>query len=301
MGREMLYESAEELRRFDARPCRRRARPRGVLVCPPDHFDVTEVRNVHMEGMLGTVDHDAARAEWEALVRGMEALGLEVARLEPAPDLADMVFTCNPSLGGVDREGRPFAILSRMRHPGRAREVERHRRWLRARGVRIVEIPAEAEGVWEGGGDAIWHPGRYFLWGGHGQRSDRQPYAALSRTLELPVALLRLDDPEFYHLDTCLAMLDERSAAWVPAAFTEEGRGLIAVGFERLIEVDETEARERFAANLYSPDGARVLLPAGAPKTRARLERAGFEVHELATDEYLKSGGSIYCMRQEIF
>ncbi len=290
-----------DLFQFDPTPFEQPRRPRGVLACPPIHFDVVDVRNVHMQGKAGTVVREEALREWASLVEELEALGLLVDRLDPQPGLVDMVFTCNPSLSGVDRKGRPFAILSRMRHPGRAGEVERHHQWFQERGIRTVEIPLEVLGCWEGGGDSIWHPGRYFLWGGIGPRSDREPYKAISRMLDLPVALLHLKDPDFYHLDTCLAALDEQTAAWVPAAFDSAGRELLQAGFQRLIEVDEREARERLAGNLYCPDGRRVLLPSGSPKTRERLEVEGFHVREVKTDEFLKAGGSIYCLRQELY
>jgi len=296
-----IYREASELRRFDPTPFRRESRPRGALVCPPDHFEVMDVRNVHMEGMVGSVNRGAAVREWAGLVAELEALGLGVERLDPRPGLVDMVFTCNPCLTGLDLRGRPLAILSRMRHPGRAGEVECHRLWLRGRGIRIVEIPPEVPGCWEGGGDSIWHPNRFFLWSGCGPRSDREPHQALSEMLHLPVALLRLEDPRFYHLDTCLAVLDEETAAWVPAAFDAKGRELIRAGFRRLIEVDGEEARDRLAANLYCPDGRRVLLPSRCPRTAARLEAAGFRVREVETGEFLKAGGSVYCLRQEFY
>jgi N-dimethylarginine dimethylaminohydrolase len=40
-----------------------------------------------------------------------------------------------------------------------------------------------------------------------------------------------------------------------------------------------------------------VLLPAGCPVTRARLEHEGFEVREVDTAEFQKSGGSAFCMK----
>ena len=160
------------------------------------------------------------------------------------------------------------------------------------------EEPGEV--VWEGGGDSLWHPGRHFLWAGYGQRSQRAAHQGLSRTLRVPMALLRLVDPVFYHLDTCLALLDRETAVWVPEAFDETARELLRHAFPRLLEVEAAEARGRLAANLYCPDGKAVLLPDAAPRTRRRLEEAGFRVREVPLDEFLKSGGSVFCLKQEL-
>jgi N-dimethylarginine dimethylaminohydrolase len=118
--------------------------------------------------------------------------------------------------------------------------------------------------------------------------------------LDLDVAILQLPDPTFYHLDTALALLDGSCAAYIPAAFDDPGRTLLEAAFENLIEVDDLEAREVLAGNLWCPDGRHVLMSAGAPITRSRIESNGFQVLEIETGEFLKSGGSVFCMRQEI-
>ena len=118
--------------------------------------------------------------------------------------------------------------------------------------------------------------------------------------LDLEVAFLQLPEPHFYHLDTALTLLDENCAAFVPAAFDETGQALLQTAFDRLIEVDDREARELLAGNLWCPDARHILMSAGATVTRSRLETAGFQVVEIETGEFLKSGGSVFCMRQEI-
>ena len=39
-------------------------RPDRVLMTTPEHFDVEHVINPHMQGNLGAVDHERARAQW---------------------------------------------------------------------------------------------------------------------------------------------------------------------------------------------------------------------------------------------
>lgn len=279
----------------------RAAQPRGVLVCAPTYFDVVSVQNVHMQGRLAQVDPARAQLEWRDFCNALREMGLAVEELSPDPDLVDLVFTANPSLHGIGLDGEPFVIVSRMRHPSRQPEVARHEDWARTRGLRRIHLPTDVVGCFEGGGDGVWHPDHFVLWGGVGPRSDLACYEALSAQLDLPVALLELIDPTFYHLDTCLATLGPGRAAAVLEAFDDRGRALLRAAFEQLVEVDETEARERLAGNLYCPNGRDVLLPAGSPRTRERLESLGLRVRELRTDEFLKSGGSIYCMRQDLY
>ncbi|MFN0057748.1 MAG: dimethylarginine dimethylaminohydrolase family protein [Planctomycetota bacterium] len=276
------------------------SRVHGVLVCRPSHFDVVDVRNAHMAGHVGGIDRARALGEWEEMVATFRRARLVVEELPSEPGLVDMVFTANPCLTGVDRDGLRIAICSRMRHPERVPEVEHHKNWFRRAGVHIVELDFGTH-TWEGGGDTIWHPARYVLWGGVGPRSERAAFEILSAQLAAPVALLELVDPAFYHLDTCLAVLDLETCAYVPAAFNARGRALITTAFPHALEVDEHEAREQLAGNLFCPDGHQVFLPAGSPVTRARLEDRDYHVIEIATGEYLKSGGSIYCMRQNLY
>jgi N-dimethylarginine dimethylaminohydrolase len=40
-----------------------------------------------------------------------------------------------------------------------------------------------------------------------------------------------------------------------------------------------------------------VLIQRGCAVTNERLRAAGYEVRELDTDEFLKSGGSVFCMK----
>ena len=92
-------------------------------------------------------------------------------------------------------------------------------------------------------------------------------------------------------------MLDEQTVMIYPRAFDEVGLELIHHFFDVVLEIDEQETLESFACNATAIAGKRVLLPSGSPKTARLLESHGFTVAELPTYEFLKSGGSIYCMK----
>ncbi len=279
--------------------------PTGVLLADPAHFDVVSVQNPHMEGQVGKVDREAARWQWESLRETLASLNLEVHVLPADPALPDLVFAANPSLPFARPDGSRHVLLSRMRHESRRPEVAHHERFYRERGAAVHAL--EAPGPFEGCGDALLVPGRPLLLGGHGFRTDPAVYEEVSALLGLPVALLPLADPAFYHLDTCLMPLGPQEALWVPEAFANEARALVRAIFPELIAADAEEARTRLAANAIAvPEEVTgqepaVVLDAGCPKTAERLLGRGYRPVLVETGEFLKSGGSAFCLKNWVW
>ena len=58
------------------------AGPTGVLVCPPDEFDVIDVKNPHMARSVGAVDRAVAREQWGRLIEAFQRIGLPARRVE---------------------------------------------------------------------------------------------------------------------------------------------------------------------------------------------------------------------------
>ena len=266
-----------------------------VLLCPPDDFDVVDVKNAFMQGQEGKVDRARARVQWDALARTFLGIGLEVERLAPTPGCEDMVFTANPSFTGMNARGKRVAVLARMRHPSRQREVAAHREWFLSHGYDVIESPVQ----FEGGGDAVWHPGRRVLWGGYGQRSVPEVYPFLAMVFGVEALTLELAT-DFYHLDTCFCPIDKRTVLLYPKAFTRSGLALIRRHFKQVIEADAADARERFACNA-AVHGKHVVIQRGCTALEDRLRKLGCEIHWVETGEFLKSGGSVYCMKQWLF
>ena len=272
-------------------------RPARVLMTTPDHFRVDYVINPHMEGHVGTVDVGRAQAQWGALKAEYERLGVPVSVVSGAAGQPDMVFCANQTLPALDADGRPVAVMSRMHAPERADEVPAYARFFADAGYDVRHLEDSLPGTFEGMGDAIWHPGRRLLWGGYGFRTDRAVYDRLGDALGTAVLPLALHDPDFYHLDTCFCPLDEQTVLVYPGACTVADLDTIRAHFERVIEAPEDEARGLFACNAHSPDGKTVVIQRGCVETNRLLGEAGFEVVEVETDEYLKSGGSVFCMK----
>jgi N-dimethylarginine dimethylaminohydrolase len=275
--------------------------PRRVLLADPAEFDVAYAINPHMlgeSGELKRVDRELARAQWNALKSAFEASGLEVHVASALTGHPDLVFCANQALPiprGASVLGRPLALASNMRWAQRRGEVGHVLGALGRLGYapRRLATLAPLEGM----GDGLWHPGRALLWAGVGPRSTLAAWDAVARWIDAPVAHLELIDPDFYHLDTALALLDERTCLWHPDALSRRSRRLVERLIPRCIEADPGEARTLLACNACSPDGRRVLIQRGCEVTGGRLRAAGYEVLELETSEFLKSGGSVFCMK----
>jgi N-dimethylarginine dimethylaminohydrolase len=275
-------------------------RPRevGVLLADPAYFDVEYVINPHMEGHIGTVDPAVARAQWTALRDVYARLGYEVHVLDGVPGLPDLVFTANQSFPAQLPSGQWVALLSVMHNPQRKGEVPIVKAWYDERGARTLAMRREEREIaFEGMGDAHWFPSRRFVVGGYGFRTDREAYDRIAAVLGCDIATVHLTDPRFYHLDTCLAPLDERTALWVPDAFEPTGRAVLQRIWEHLIEVPMDEASTLLACNGHCPDGKHFIVQDGAVRTMEAVADAGFEVIPLDTGEFLKSGGSVFCMK----
>lgn len=263
----------------------------------PDHFEIRYVINPHMAGNVGSVDTKRARQQWDALKEAFESSGVPVDVVEGMPGQPDMVFCANQTLPFIREDGSKGVVLSKMYAPQRAGEVKHFERHFISQGWEIVDDLFQGDLEFEGMGDAIWHRGKRLLWGGHGFRTDVSIYDLISSKLDTPVIALQLDDPEFYHLDTCFCVLDEETVLIYSPAFKQAGLDLIHHFFPRVIGAPEREARDLFACNAHCPDGKHVVIQRGCTTTKAALEGLGFTVIEVDTDEYLKSGGSVFCMK----
>src|SRR5688572_17215872 len=77
-----------------------RGEPLKVLMCSPVHFDIVDVKNIHMEGKAEGLDRNKAVAQWESLKAVYQNLLEddvieELAVLPGAPGCEDMVFCAN--------------------------------------------------------------------------------------------------------------------------------------------------------------------------------------------------------------
>jgi N-dimethylarginine dimethylaminohydrolase len=294
-----LYYSISEGPRAP-RDCAATAPPARVVLCDPAEFDVVEAINVHMRdasGQLNRIDRAEARRQWQQLVDAYRGAGIDVSILPAAPGLHDFCFAANPSFVLPLPGGQSEVWLGRMAHASRRGEVAFHAEFAKRAGLVIREMPPWVESF-EGTGDAVLHPGRFALHAGVGPRTSESAWRALAQAHpEMTFYCYRLQNPEYYHLDTALAPLDETRAMIVREAFDEDGRGLLQNAFSDLFEIPRDEAL-RFAGNAHCPDGRHVLLQRGCARTESWLASRGYVPVPVETSEFIKSGGSVFCLKQ---
>ncbi len=273
-----------------SRPSRygeRVATRRHYLMCPPAHFAVTYAINPWMRPGV-PVDVERALAQWHALRRTYLDLGHRVDLLDPVPGLPDMVYAAN---GATVVDGVVYG--ARFRHAERAPEADAHCAWFRAAGFRRVVDPRFVN---EGEGDLLVAGG--VILAGSGFRTDPCAHAEAARVLGREVVPLELVDARFYHLDTALAVLDETTVAWLPAAFSPASRAVLS---DRYPDAALATAADAAVLGLNAvSDGRHVVLPAEATDLAAALAERGFVPVPVDMSELLKGGGGPKCCTLEV-
>jgi N-dimethylarginine dimethylaminohydrolase len=281
----------------------RRALPSSVLLCRPDGYRIAYAINPHMRdaaGRLRQVDPARARLQWEGLASAYRAAGLAVEIIAGDPSCPDMVFAANQTLPFRREDGSKAVLLSNMHAPERRPEVAHFEAWFKSRGFDVRRLPGKEAPQFEGHGDFLWHPGRRVLFGGFGFRTAPQAPAAVAAATGIPVVPLLLVDPRFYHLDTCFMPLDDHRALLFRPALDAVSQAVVAACFEDLIEPPEEEACSGLACNADTPDGRTVVVERSCTATIRVLSDRGFAVVPLDLSEFLKAGGSAFCMKQAL-
>ena len=263
------------------------ARPRRYLMCRPEHFEVSYAINPWMDVTRGA-DRTLAVQQWEALRETYLRLGHRVETIRPEPGLPDMVFAAN---GGFVVDGR--ALGARYTHAQRAAEGPVYLRRLVELGLTDVAEPVcvnEGEGDFLVVGDLIL--------AGTGFRTESGAHTEVQELFGLPVISLNLVDPRYYHLDTALAVLDERTVAYLPEAFSEGSRQVLRLLFPDAVLASPEDAAV-LGLNAVS-DGRNVVLSAQATGLISELRRRGFTPIGVDLSELLKAGGSAKCCTLEV-
>ena len=264
---------------------------RRYLMCPPRYFAVSYAINPWMDPSR-PVDAARAMTQWTALADTYRALGHTVEVIDPEPGLPDMVFAAN---AGTVIDG---AVLgARFRNAERAAEAEHYRRWFATHGTPDLVMPSAVN---EGAGDLRWTGS--LLLAGTGFRTEPAAHREAQEVLGIPVVSLRLIDPRYYHLDTCLLVLDDSPAtpliAYYPPAFSPGSRRVLARLFPDAVIAGAADAA-CLALNGVS-DGGSVVLPAEAEDLGRAVAARGFEPVFVDISELRRAGGGPKCCTLEL-
>ncbi|MFF4188243.1 dimethylargininase [Streptomyces sp. NPDC001691] len=253
-----------------------------LLMCRPQYFDVTYSINPWMNPEKPT-DAEAALLQWEQLRELYLSLGHTVEVVEPIEGLPDMVFAAN---GATVVDGK--VLGARFRHRERTAEGPAYLDWFARNGFHDLLWP---EHINEGEGDYL-RVGRRLL-AGTGFRTDARSHAEAQEFFGLPVTGLTLVDPNYYHLDTALAVLSPEEVMYYPAAFSPGSRAVLRELFPDAVIASDQDAAV-FGLNAFS-DGLNVLLPQAATGLAEQLRKRGFNPIGVSLGELLKAGGSVKC------
>jgi N-dimethylarginine dimethylaminohydrolase len=265
--------------------------PRRYLMCPPRYFAVSYAINPWMDPSR-PVDAARAMSQWTALVKTYRALGHTVELIDPQPGLPDMVFAANAGTVIDD------AVLgARFRNAERAAEAEHYRRWFVAHGAPEMVMPGAVN---EGAGDLRW-TGELLL-AGTGFRTELAAHQEAQEVLGVPVISLQLVDPRYYHLDTCLLVLDDSPStplvAYYPPAFSPGSQRVLAQLFPDAVIAGAADAA-CLGLNGVS-DGGSVVLPVEAQNLGRALTARGFEPVFVDISELRRAGGGPKCCTLEL-
>jgi N-dimethylarginine dimethylaminohydrolase len=273
-----------------------------ILLVSPEHFEIKYAINSHMQsgGKLNQIDKALAVSQWQTLKQVYEKLGFKTSVLAGDKDLPDMVFCANQSFVFWDLEHQnPAVLMSHMRSDFRKPEVKHFRNWYQRQGYIVYEL--EDDVCFEGNGDGLLHLSKNLILGGYGERTDKKVYEQIEDRFGYEVLTLELSNPYFYHLDTCLCVLNSDTVAIVYEAFTERDRNQLFKLFKNVIKIEEEEGAKTFAGNAFSPNQKDVILQKGSFKFMADLQKNGFHPIEVDTSEYIKAGGSVFCLKMFLF
>lgn len=261
-------------------------------------------KNIHIKGNACTANRAVAQEQWNALKNVYETFrqrGLigQVHILKGTPYCEDMVFAANQSLPFVSERGRKTVILSQMKHASRQREIPAFEEFYHAHGYEIITPPDGI--ILEGMGDILPVPFTDCWIAGYGHRTSPEAVDWLKTVLPGTITPVELVSNYFYHLDTCLIPVNAHTALYCPLAFSSDGIKLLQKNFGRLIEIPAHEAKSGFALNAQLVQNKKghkaVIIQQGNTYTEHVFEELGCKIYPLDTSEFIKSGGSVFCMK----
>lgn len=222
------------------------------------------------------IDVNLARAQHCDYVDALKNLGCEVLELPAEPDLPDSVFVEDTAVILPE-----VAVITRPGADSRKPETESIVRTLEPL-IRLVRLqePATLDG-----GDVLVLGKKIFV--GLSTRSNQAAVDQLNELLwEYGYSATGVQLHDCLHLKSAVTRLDEKTLVinetWVDTFYFTD---------YKLIEVDPSEP---LAANCL-PIGGKILFPTAFPKTRARLEQAGYQVATVDVSELAKAEGAVTC------
>lgn len=267
-------------------------------MCRPEYFTVSYSINPWMHPQVPT-DTALAVRQWESLYDTYLQLGHDVQLIDQIEGLPDMVYTANGGfvIGNV-AYGASFAYSQRQP------EGPAFMNWFRTQGFEV----AEPEHVNEGEGDFLLVGDTVLA--GTGFRTSVESHEEVQRVFEREVITLNLVNPNFYHLDTAISVLDPvtgppvgsdaapANIAYLPGAFDEASLEILRSRYPDAILVSEEDSSV-LGLNSIS-DGRNVVISSRAKGFESQLREHGYNPIGVDLSELLLGGGGVKCCTLEL-
>jgi len=236
--------------------------------------------------MNNPADPAKAGRQWNRLYQFIQNSGSEIFLIEPGAGLPDMVFTANAALAHEDK-----VILSRFRHSERQGEEKYFADWFSHQGYTCYTLP---DGIsFEGEGDTVYYKDIMLL--AYGFRTDRTSHPHIGSIIEKEYKSLKLIDPHFYHLDTCLLFVEPIDLLiYYPGAFHPESVKEIEDLPSKILRLSEDDAKSFVCNSIWA--GCNLLSYKCPDSLSAKLREYGLNIITLDLSEFMKSGASVRCM-----
>jgi dimethylargininase len=227
---------------------------------------------------LGIPDYHLALSQHQQYIRALESCGLMVTVLEPAEQFPDATFVEDVALLTPE-----CAIITSPGAPSRRDEVEGIKPVLKNfhSTIETITFPGTLEA-----GDVMMVGTHFFI--GISERTNETGARQLISILEkygMSGSTVKLES--MLHLKTGVVYLENNT-------MLASGEFLSNPAFKKfnIIPVDPGEA---YAANCIWVNGT-VIVPEGYPRTRQKIDAAGYNTLPVDVSEFRKLDGGLSCL-----
>ncbi len=270
-----------------------------LIMSPPLYFDVKHYGlNPYMK-RGNSINKDLAISQWNNLYKLIRSLGIKVYLVKAVVNLVDMVFSAN--CGFIYNN---FFIPTKFKDKYRRAEIKYYTDYIEKLGYKIKPM----KHYFEGQGDVVCNERRDNIYIGYGIRTSKIGANKVKTILldkrNISVTLLKLVDPYFYHLDTCMRIFDDNKVLYYPDAFSKMSQKIIKKHFDvnNRIAVTKKEALD-FCCNCFTiqtDNGGIYIANKTSKRLRKLINKFNFKCIDCPMTELIKAGGSVKCCIFEI-
>ncbi len=223
------------------------------------------------------IDLSLARRQHGSYCKTLEALGLELIRLEPDDRFPDCCFVEDPAVVAGDT-----AIITRMGVPSRVGEEAALREALRPfTQIREIQSPGTLEG-----GDVIRIGEKLYV--GLTKRTNRSGLEQIDAIVsEFGFEVIPVEVRRGLHLKSSCTYIGDDSLVLAPGGIDQ---GIFSE--YNTIQIPPGEAQAADCLRI----GGFVLVLEGYPTTKKLIEAEGFETQALEMSEFEKCEGALTCL-----